>query len=270
MHQRKPFIRRAIPSTINSQERAYFNIEERAWLERQVKTIGKGKYLLNKKTIRTPIVKEIALRLSIGKNALSAVHSIINYISNPKRIELISTGWETVNKFYNKQTAGDVLSTGRIPTVYNKHGDPLVGCNTIAATLAALLRAAKPSEGKITHVRVVRTISPQGKNSVGKWLGMPHTIVYFRINGRGFIADPFNHGHSFFNTPLIKASGKIIEEEKIGNTIEILKKQGCWKEALDPHDFGLEELKAFIEESHRAGSSLAKDLDLQDFMRRMR
>jgi hypothetical protein len=269
MRQRKTIKKKEL-SLQERQEKAYTAPKEREWLKKQIELIGRGKHLLQKKTVRTPLVKETAIKLTTGKPALSAAKTLVNYVSNPKKIQLIHTGWETVSKFYNKQTAADVLKTGRIPTIYNIHGEPLIGCNTVAATLTALLRSANPSQGKINNVKVIRTISPQGIGKSGKWLGMPHTIVYFKINGKGFVADAFGNRGNFFNNPLVKNQAKnMIEEEKISKAINILKKQGDWKEALDPQEFALNDLKDFIAESRKKGSNLAEDLNLRDFLRRM-
>jgi len=249
------------------QEKAWLNPEGRAWLEARVKALGRGRHLLSKKTVRTPLVRQTAYKLTHGKNALAAALRCIFFVKDERNVKLVDTGWETIHSLYNKQTADDVIATRQVPSIM-RNGQAIVGCNTIAATLASLLRAATPATGKITDVKVVRTIAVQGMSlKDGSPLGMPHTVVSFKINGKKYIADAFNHGHGFFDSALVKMRGRVfVEEEKVSKVVELLKKNGRWKEALDPQAFGLEEFESFIVESHRAGASLAADLDLQIFL----
>ena len=246
-----------------TQEGMFYNLEGRGWLQRQVSLIGKGRFLLRKSSVRTPIVKQKAAQLSIGKNATSSAISIVNWCVN--NIKFKETANMTAVKFYCKQTANDIVAGRPIPTFRgSKFG--IVGCQTFAGTLIGLLRAAKPKVGKITAVRAVRTVSP--KIGVGGVLiGMPHTIVTFKINGEPYVADAFKKGYSFFGTRFIGLKGKVMVPERIiASQVAELKKQGLWKEALDPADHGVNTFEAYIREARESGREIARSFDLEKFL----
>jgi len=254
-------------SAQKTQESLFFNQEGRSWLQRQIALIGKGACLLKKVSVRTPTVKLKALHLSSGRSALEAARNMVHWCST--QIKFAETSNMTAINFYCRQTADDIISGRPIPTFRgSKFG--LVGCQTFAGTLMALLRAARPASGKITDVVAVRTLSPRiGKG--GKLIGMPHTIVTFRVNGELFVADAFKKGYSFFGTSYIGKKGHaILPAKEIEKQIAELKKQGHWKEALDPADHGVATFEAYIEEARAAGDEIVRDLDLDNFMREIK
>jgi hypothetical protein len=266
MRQRKPIIKRRPLISLEEksiQERAFLNLEGRKWLERQVQTIGRGRYLLKKTAVRTPIVKQKALELSKGKSALSSAQSIIRFAS---KIQFVSAPNITAIKFYGKQTADDIISGKKIPTFRgSKFG--IFGCQTFCATAIALLRAAKPVSGKISNVIAIRTIGPIGFSKDGKMLGMPHTIISFKVNGKTFIADPYKDGHIFIGSSLVnRKNALIIEASQIESQIKKLKKQGNWTEALDPTDHNINTFEKYVEEARKYGGEFAKNLNLESFL----
>lgn len=265
MRQRKPIVQRKNRTSEERkiQERAFFNLEGRKWIKQQINYLGRGHYLLKKMSVRTPKVKMKAFELTHNKDALSAAKSIINFTS---KIPFVEVADITAANFYGKQTADDIISGKPIPTFRGERFG-LLGCQTFCATAISLLRSATPKSGKITNIRVVRTISPRGKDKNGKIIGMPHTIISFKINGENFIADPFKSGYSFLGSSFVKQKGKtLVKSNNIKTIVEQLKKQGNWKEALDPADHGTISFDRYVEEARKHGGKVAKDLDLESFM----
>ncbi len=266
MRQRKAFVRRPRIEEKYLQERAFFNLEGRSWLERQIALLGRGHNLKRKMTLRTPNVKRKAHDLSHGKDALTAVKSIVHFASN---IPFVETSTMTAIKFYGKQTADDIVSGKSIPTFKGAtHG--LLGCQTFCATAIALMRAATPKSGQITKVRAIRTINPAGRAKDGKLVGMPHTIISFQINGKTYLADPFKQGYGFIKSKQVGGKGLVIEAEKARKLVEELKKQGNWNEALDPSEHKINTFEEYVNEAREYGGEIAKKMDLERFIREMK
>ena len=253
-----------------NREAIYHNLdrEGKTWIGRQAEFLGKrGNRLVGKQTIKTPLVKQKAHELSHGKEALAAARSILNYSSN---IPFVETSDVIAARFYGKQSADDIVSGRKIPTFSGaRYG--LLGCQTFCATLVSLLKAARPAEGRITHVKAVRTLAPHTHGKDGRILGMPHTIVTFRVNGKGYVADPFKKGHTFLGSNMIGQKDRmLVEEEKIADKIAALKRQGSWKEANDTADFGINSFEKYVEEARAHGRELATMTDFERFLEEMR
>ncbi len=250
------------------QERAYFNQEGRSWLLRNIQRLGRGSRLLKETAIRTPAVKLKAFQLTHKKPSLQAAESIIHYCVN--NIKFIEVSDRIAVNFYNTQTADDIVSGKSIPT-FRAPRSGLLGCQTFVATAIALLRAATPSSGKISSVRAVRTVSPRGFDNNGNVIGMPHTIVTFKVDGKEYVADPFKQGYSFLGSSFIGRRGKtLITAEEISAKIAKLKKQGLWKETLDPSDHGINSFDKYIEEARITGEKIAREMNLEAFARELK
>lgn len=268
MRQRKPLIKRNIQSAEEkkNQERAFFNLEGKEWLKRQVNILGRGHNLLNKMSVRNRDVKLKALELTRNRDALTGAKNIINFARRTKFLEVSNT---IAARFYGKQTAIDIVGGKPIPTFRGvKTG--LLGCQTICATTMALLRSAVPKTGKIHEVRAIRTLAPCGFTENGKIVGMPHTIVSFRINGEQYLADPFKNGYSFIGSKKVgKPGNTLIQAKEAKEVISQLKKQGNWKVALDPADHGINTLEKYAAEAKKYGGQIAREMDLEKFIREL-
>jgi hypothetical protein len=266
MRQRKPLPKKANISEKAIQEKAFLNLRERQWLEKQVTMLGRGNYLLKRLSVRTPIVKKKAVELTLGKTSSQAVRNIVNFASN---IKFVETADITAARFYGRQTASDIISGKPIPTFRGKRFG-LLGCQTLCAVTASLLRSAMPKDARIQEVRIIRTISPKGKDSQGRIVGMPHSIVSFKINGETYLADPFKQGYSFIGSKEVGKQGKnLIKAKEAQKLINQLKKQGNWNPALDPAQHGINTFHDYVAEARKYGGQVAKDLDLEGFAREM-
>ncbi|MBT4870566.1 MAG: hypothetical protein HON47_03265 [Candidatus Diapherotrites archaeon] len=274
MRQRKPFVRQVREAyslreaeAIKHQESLFFNEKGRSWLQRNIRLLGRGQYLSRKWAVRTPRVKVKAHHLSTGRPALQAVRNMVAFAT---KIQLMEVANKTAVRFYNKQTADDIVAGKPIPTFKGpKRG--IVGCQTYAATLVALLRAATPASGKISNVRAVRTISPHTRGKDGRVLGMPHTIVSFTINGERYVADAFKRGYSFFGSSYIgKRERTLMKVSEIEEQVNQLKAQGSWKESLDPADFGIDTFEKYVNESKKSGKGLATQTDFEAFLKELK
>ncbi len=249
-------------------EEAYFDMRKRANPHGMELTDNVGE-----RSAITPDVMIEARRLSKGKDARRAAQELANFVH---RTKMVPVSPRVLQRFYNAQTAHDVVLKRVVPTLTNKNehwgqSEPLVGCQTLASTMAALLRATEhlsredPNiiKGKISDVKVVRTISEWSRDpKTGNVLGMPHTIVQFKIDGGEHYADPFGEG-KFLGGRLVAAQGDL--KPDIVGRIAQLKKQGDWREAHDVTAFGTNTFREFLDECHSKGADIAKNFDLADF-----
>ncbi len=257
------------PAERSRLEEAYFDMRRRAKLQ---PGSGLGENVGERSAI-TPDVTIRALKLSRGKDARAAAQELAKFVH---RTKMVPVSPRVLQRFYNAQTAHDVVLKRVVPTLTSKHehwgeSEPLVGCQTFASTMAALLRATEhlskedPGiiKGKISDVKVVRTISEWSRDpKTGNVLGMPHTIVQFKIDGGEHYADPFGSG-AFLGGRLV--AGQADLKPEIASRIAQLRKQGDWREAHDVTAFGTNTFREFLDECHSKGADIAKNFDLADF-----
>ncbi|MFA5358151.1 MAG: hypothetical protein WC308_04525 [archaeon] len=223
-------------------ESNYFNLTERARADKlaeraKLLPTQKSERILKKVESRTRLTHAVisaARKCSQGRTATQAVKNLLRFVS---KINFVDAGKEVRKKFYNKQSADDIIFTGRIPSKHSG-GRPVMGCHQAAITFAALLRAATPRVGKISNVKLVETISLHGKDATGSPSGAKHFIVSFKINGEPFIADPFDNGSAFLSTNFFNLKNTaIVGEGVIKEQIKKLKDSNRWEEGFDQTDF---------------------------------
>lgn len=199
-------------------------------------------------------VRRISLGLSAKCNAIDAAYRIARFVAKTKiaAVPLVS-----MRDLYNIQTADDVVVKRTVPSVITRTG-PQFGCQTFAATLAAMLRAAGPAKGNISNVRFVRTVSGYSQLPNGRLAGSPHSLVRFKIGRETYYADPFEKG-KFLNYRLIISERELAtpitdQDAELADRFQRLRRQGSWKEADEIEDLGTVTFSDYIREKKNANS----------------
>ncbi|MBN1940582.1 MAG: hypothetical protein JW772_00205 [Candidatus Diapherotrites archaeon] len=125
---------------------------------------------------------------------------------------------------YMVQTAHDIILTKKIPVVFDG-GEPAWGCNAMAIAFAACLKAKGVKYG------FVRTTSRWYQANPS---GVPHSVVYFRLGNKRFVADLFP------KHPLVSQVGQELRE-RIGK----LREHGLWVEGASPEAIGIRSIGDF-------------------------
>ena len=145
-----------------------------------------------------------------------------------RNIQYVNEKPSVIEPLYARQTAEDILQTGKISTIVYR-GLPAWGCAALSDTFIALLKTMP----RVKNIKHVRTVTGRG----------PHTVVYFELPGstpataKRFVADPFFHGMLFFggdarNPVMVQQVGL-----ELGKRIEDLKARGKWKEYKNVRDY---------------------------------
>ena len=216
-----------------------------------------------RRSVVTTDVRIKAMEFSRGNpDASRVVNSIARFVKNT---EMVDVSPRVLQHFYNAQTAHDVVTKRAVPTLMGTSSKPIIGCQTISATMAALLRAVDPQrvKGSTSDVRIVRTRTEWGRDDRGRILGMPHTLVSFKVNGRQHYADALK-GSQFLGGRAVISEADL--NPKIRQRIAQLKSQGDWREADDVSEFGTNTFAQFLEECHRSGADIARRPNLADFL----
>ena len=155
------------------------------------------------------------------------IEGVGKLVEDISRIELVWEKPDVAKSLYAKQTGEDVIVSRKIPAVY-KSSQPSFGCAALCTALNAALNAME-IENK--HVRTITDI------------GTPHSVVWFRLGGREFIADPFMEGRFFLGTKMHEVDGNL--KKKIGR----LQRSGLWKEGRSLQELGIREYGDYIREA---------------------
>jgi hypothetical protein len=180
----------------------------------------------------TPEIKEFAKDFNKTEQGIEAMFTrLVNF-----KVKLVKEKPTFAEYMYGKQTAHDILTSGKIPVVHHR-GEPQWGCKSLCVLALALLKAKGI---KAKHVRTVNNIDA------------PHSILDFKLGNRRYLVDLFENGRtSFVGERMVQVGMQKTKE------IEELKKKGRWLEQPLNKKFFVNEYQQEFD-SLRAGKGLPK------------